>query len=149
MRQVSGRSQVDALRVRAPVSIHVGARGLLCWILQMAVVISVSRLLLGRQRLRMEDEAGPVLRTKVSLLQQAQVLRLVLLEAPQLQVLITQLNLYILVLSSAHRPLGLCPLHLLLFLQLQIDLLMAVLMHKEFVSRLALEPIDLLLLLQD
>ena len=115
----------------------------------MAVVISVSRLLLGRQRLRMEDEAGPVLRTEVSLLQQAQVLRLVLLEAPQLQVLITQLNLYILVLSSAHCPLGLCPLHLLLFLQLQIDLLMAVLMHKEFMSRLALEPIDLLLLLQD
>ena len=115
----------------------------------MAIIVAVSRWLFGRQRLRMEDEAGPVLRGEVSLLQQAQVLRLVLLEAPQLQVLITQLNLYVLVLSRAHRPLCLCPLRLLLFLQLQMDLLLIVLMHKELVARLALEPIDLLLLLQD
>ena len=71
-----------------------------------------------------------------------------LLEAPQLQVLVAQLNLNILVLAGAGGALVLAVRRLELTLRLWVDLLLALLVQEELASWLTPEPVDRLLCFQ-
>lgn len=109
----------------------------------------LDRSLFGWQELHVESVARPVLRGQVLLLEQAHVLGIVLLEAPQLQVLVAQLNLNILILARAGGALALLVGHLKLALWLWIGLLLTLLVQQELASWLTPEPVDRLLRLQN